>query len=58
MSDSEKLKIVLETVFQTSAVDHLLEMDIEKLKDMIEQITIVDNDSVYLQNGTLIFRKL
>ena len=58
MSDSEKLKIVLETVFQTSAVDHLLEMDIEKLKDMIEQITIVDNDSVYLQNGILIFRKL
>ena len=58
MSDSEKLKIVLETVFQTSAVDHLLEMDIEKLKDMIEQITIVDNDSIYLQNGTLIFRKI
>ena len=58
MSDSEKLKIVLETVFQTSAGDHLLEMDIEKLKDMIEQITIVDNDSVYLQNGTLIFRKI
>ena len=57
MDSNTKLKIVLQTVFQTDDVEKLLECDIERLKDLIERVTIVDNRDIYLQGDVLIRRR-
>jgi len=57
MDSNTKLKIVLQTVFQIDDVEKLLECDIERLKDLIERVTIVDNRDIYLQGDVLIHRR-
>jgi len=57
MDSDLKLKIVLQAIFQTENVEKLLECNIDKLKDMIEQVTIVDDRNLYLQGDTLIRRR-